>query len=94
MVRVFVGVLTSSAGSALGLASCRKGVEALTGVTGRTGIAGIIAEGARFSPAREAGLEGGCDNACSLSAPGAVGAWKPGGIVGVARRGSLRPCAD
>lgn len=84
-----IGVDISSPAFLAGLFSCRKGVGALTGVAGKIGTAGVIADGARLRPARDAGREGVGEEGCSLAVDGGTtGAWNPGGIVGVALRGA------
>ncbi len=59
------------------------GVAARIGVTGITGTAGVIVEEA----VRDIGRELGRESESSTTALGMAGAVKPGGMVGVARRG-------
>jgi hypothetical protein len=59
------------------------GVTARIGVTGRTGTAGVIVE----ETVRDIGREVGRDRDSSTVVLETAGAVKPGGTVGVARRG-------
>jgi hypothetical protein len=61
-------------------------VSARIGVTGITGTAGVIVDDA----VRDMGREPGRDLDSSITARGIAGAEKPGGIVGVARRGCTK----
>jgi hypothetical protein len=64
------------------------GVDARIGVTGTTGTAGVMVE----DVVRDMACDPGRDLDSPSTARGIAGAEKPGGIVGVARRGCERKC--